>query len=174
MSDETPHVMSVNQRATIALVGCLGTLVLGVAAIIGVYWLLSLRSCSEEEFAVLEGFPHYGGRQIKPGFDEWSGGCSVEYATEASKREVLAYYSETLRERGWEVEVLEPEEQVQDSSTSGSARTTEVEDDFPMLIADRGNSDGINYVVQFLPSVNASGVPPDKNRVDVSVNDQRF
>lgn len=155
-----------------ALVGCLGILVLGIAGAVGVWALLGLRSCSDEELAVLKGFPHYGERRIEPEFDERSGGCEANFVTEASKREVLAYYSETLRERGWEVEVFGPEEPEQGSSLpSDSARTTEVDDSFPMLIADKGNPENINYVVQFLSSVDASGVPPDKNRVYVSVND---
>lgn len=163
--------MDINQRGLLALFGCLGVLVLGAVIPVGVWWLLTLRSCGEEEFSVLEGFPHYGDRQIEPEFDEGSGGCEVNFATEASKREVLTYYSETLRERGWEVEVFEPEETEQGSSSpSDSARTTE-EDYFPVLIADRGDPDDISYVVQFLPSVDASGVPTDKNRVYVSVNE---
>lgn len=167
--------LSVNQRATIALAGCLGTLVLGVAAIVGIWWLFTLRSCSEEELAVLEGFPHYSERQIEPEFDEGSGGCTVKFVTDASRQEVLAYYSETLRERGWKVEVLKPGETVPTSfSPSDPARTTEVYDGSPKLIADRGSSNSIDYLVQFLSSVSASDTPPDKNRVYISVNDQGF
>ncbi len=154
-----------------ALGGCLGTLVLGVVAVVCVWWLLTLRSCSEEELAVLEGFPHYGERQIEPDFDEGSGGCEVNFVTENSRQEVIDYYSETLRERGWNVEVLEPGETVGPSAMSDPRRTTEVYEGSLTLSADRGSLDGLDYGVRFLPSETVPNIPLNSNRVYVYVAD---
>lgn len=75
---------------------------------IGVWVVTNAFGCGVGERAVLEEFPHYGGRTPEPRSEIELALCSVIYTTPAPREEVLAYYEEELRERGWEVRVQEP------------------------------------------------------------------
>ena len=47
-------------------------------------------------------FPQYKGQEIEP--DTFEGLCVARFPATAPKEEIFAYYSERLRENGWEVE----------------------------------------------------------------------
>ncbi len=79
-----------------------GLLVLSVLAFVGGSYLLSdLSDCSGQERAIVEEYPHYDDRRIAT--YPWTFSCSVRYTTDASRKEVLGYYDELLRQEGWEV-----------------------------------------------------------------------
>ncbi len=78
-------------------------LVLGMA---GVWAYASLSACTDEQRAIFEEFPHYGGRQLEPERSWATGHCGASFYTADSEEEVFAYYLEKLRENGWEVEIV--------------------------------------------------------------------
>jgi len=79
-----------------------GLLVLSVLAFVGGSYLLSeLGDCSGQERAIVEEYPHHGGRRIAT--YPWTFSCGVRYTTDASRKEVLGYYDEILRREGWDV-----------------------------------------------------------------------
>ena len=79
---------------------------LAIAGISGLVGCLGSGGCSAGELAVLEEIPRYDGREIEPGpVGPGFASCSVRYPANASKEEILAYYSEWLHENGWETEL---------------------------------------------------------------------
>ena len=79
-----------------------GLLILSVLVFVGGSYLLSaLSDCSGQERAIVEEYPHHGGRRIAT--YPWTFFCGVRYTTDASRKEVLSYYDETLRREGWQV-----------------------------------------------------------------------
>jgi hypothetical protein len=85
-------------RALLAAVAGVGLLVLFIG---GSVFYLSWSACLGGERAALEEFPHYADPESGP--RPLQGTCEVRYTTEASRKEVLGYYDERLRQRGWEV-----------------------------------------------------------------------
>lgn len=83
--------------------GLVAFLVLGIAGALG-FAELSGLGCNNEERTVFEDFPQYDGSQTEP--DTSEGSCVARFSTSDSQEEVLAYYSERLRENGWEVELI--------------------------------------------------------------------
>ena len=67
----------------------------------GLVFYLSWSACLGGERAALEEFPHYADPQSGP--SPLQGSCEVRYTTEASRKEVLGYYDERLRQNGWNV-----------------------------------------------------------------------
>lgn len=67
----------------------------------GLVFYLSWSACLGGERAALEEFPHYADPQSGP--SPLQGSCEVRYTTEASRKEVLGYYDERLRQNGWRV-----------------------------------------------------------------------
>ncbi len=84
--------------------GLAAFLVLGLASAFGLAKLSGLDDCTDEERAVFEEFPQYGGQEIEPEPESVTGGCVARFNTSDPEEEVFAYYSERLRENGWEVE----------------------------------------------------------------------
>lgn len=67
----------------------------------GSYLLSDLSDCSGQERAIVEEYPHHGGRRIAT--YPWTFSCGVRYTTDASRKDVLGYYDELLRREGWQV-----------------------------------------------------------------------
>ncbi len=85
-------------RAT-TLIALTAVAILAVGLLFGgSYVLSSLSDCSGKERAILERYPHYGNRRIAT--YPWTS-CSIRYTTNASRKEVLVYYDESLRKHGW-------------------------------------------------------------------------
>jgi hypothetical protein len=93
----------VRRKSLVAVttVGLAGLLALAVLIFVGSYVLSALSDCSGTERAIVEEYPHYGDRRIAT--YPWTFSCSVRYTTEASRKEVLGYYDDLLRQHGWEV-----------------------------------------------------------------------
>ena len=85
-------------KALLAAAVALGLLVVFVA---GIVFYLSWSACLGGESDALTGFPHYA--EPKSGPSPLMGACEVRYTTKASRKEVLGYYDEHLREDGWNV-----------------------------------------------------------------------
>jgi hypothetical protein len=85
-------------KALLAAAVALGLLVVFVA---GMVFYLSWSACLGGEGDALTGFPHYAEPESGP--SPLMGACEVRYTTEASRKEVLGYYDEHLREDGWNV-----------------------------------------------------------------------
>ncbi len=92
------NILKIVLLGVAALAGLLLVVLVGLLAL---QMLLFGGGCSDEARAILEEFPHYGGRRIEPYPGEAS--CNVRYPTDASREEVLGYYEKQLRENGWEV-----------------------------------------------------------------------
>jgi hypothetical protein len=93
----------VRRKSLVAVttVGLAGLLALAVLIFVGSYVLSGLSDCSGNERAIVEEYPHYGDRRIAT--YPWTFSCSVRYTTEGSRKEVLGYYDDLLRQHGWEV-----------------------------------------------------------------------
>ena len=65
--------------------------------------------CAKEEQKVYAEFPQYGDVKKEPQPFPESGGCAVFYDTRASQERVAGYYTERLKDHGWEVEQREYE-----------------------------------------------------------------
>ncbi len=83
------------RRAVLAAVG------LVVLFVGGSVFYLSWSACLGGERAALKEFPHYAVPESGP--RPLQGTCEVRYTTEASRKEVLGYYDERLRQHGWRV-----------------------------------------------------------------------
>jgi len=126
-----------------------GLLALSALVFAGSYMLSSLNDCSGKERAIVEEYPHYGGRRIAT--YPWTFSCSIRYSTEASRKKVLSCYEKLLRQHSWEVLGELP------SSAGGT------------LVARR---DGYSYWVSYEPpSKEDPDLPDDKALVMVSAND---
>ena len=86
------------RQALLAAAVAVGLLVLFVG---GSVFYLSWSACLGGERATLKEFPHYAQPQSGP--SPLQGSCEVRYTTEASRKEVLGYYDERLRQNGWRV-----------------------------------------------------------------------
>ncbi len=86
------------RRALLAAAVAVGLLVLFVG---GSVFYLSWSACLGGERAALKEFPHYTDPESGP--RPLQGSCEVRYTTEASRKEVLGYYDERLRQNGWDV-----------------------------------------------------------------------
>jgi hypothetical protein len=76
-------------------------LVLLVLFIGGWVFYLSWSACLGGERTALQEFRHYAAPESGP--SPLMGTCQVRYTTKASRREVLGYYDERLRQNGWDV-----------------------------------------------------------------------
>lgn len=62
-------------------------------------------TCTPEMKAFFDEFPQHDGRQLRP--TPTGRYCGIRNGTSSSEEEVFTYYSEKLRENGWEVTILE-------------------------------------------------------------------
>jgi hypothetical protein len=86
------------RKALLAASVALGLLLVFV---VGTVFYLSWSACLGGESDALTGFPHYAEPESGP--SPLMGACEVRYTTGASRKEVLGYYDEHLREDGWKV-----------------------------------------------------------------------
>jgi hypothetical protein len=85
-------------RFVLAAAVAIGLLIIFIG---GTVFYLSWSACLGGERAALQEFPHYANPQSGP--RPLQGTCEVRYTTEASRKEVLGYYDEHLRQNGWRV-----------------------------------------------------------------------
>lgn len=85
--------------------GLVALLALGTAAGLG-FGGCSGSDCRGEDRAIYEEFPQYGGQDVELGPAGPGANCNARFPSTAPREEVLTYYSERLRENGWEVEVI--------------------------------------------------------------------
>ena len=95
---------SAGRRATGPLWIAAGLVALLVLSLGGAWAYARLAGCTDGERAALEEFPQYGAREIEPETERATGGCVVRFDTSAPEEEIFAYYSDGLRQNGWEVE----------------------------------------------------------------------
>lgn len=156
------------RRALLAAVVAVGLLIVFVGG--SVFYLL-WSACLGGERAALKEFPHYGNPQSNPYPGEAS--CNVRYTAEASRKEVLGYYDERLRQNGWEVLGFHTPylpEGMKETEATGK-RLSDLwglpQSAGGTLVAHR---DGYNYWVEYLPpSKEDPHVPEDKALVTASV-----
>lgn len=122
-------------RVVVLLLSAVGSVVVVVGLLVAVlilpYTLSSLTACTEEEKAVFEEFPHFGGIEREPEPFTESGGCAVFYDTRASQERVAEYYMEQLESRGWKAEQMVSEATLIESGrTAPSIWITAHRDDF--------------------------------------------
>jgi hypothetical protein len=155
-------------RFVLAAVVAVGLLVIFVG---GLVFYLSWSACLGGERTALREFAHYGDPRSKPYPSE--GSCDVRYTTEASRKEVLGYYDERLRQHGWEVLGFHTPylpKGMKETEATGK-RLSELWE-LPRsaggtLVAHR---DGYNYWVEYYPpSKEDPDVPDDKALVMASV-----
>ena len=144
----------------------LGLLVVFVA---GMVFYLSWSACLGGESDALTGFPHYAEPESGP--SPLMGACEVRYTTVASRKEVLGYYEEHLREDGWNVlgymTVYRPPKGTEWPVNKLSTLSKTPESAGGSLTARRGN---YNYSVSYEPpSRNDPDLPDDKALVMASV-----
>jgi hypothetical protein len=84
----------------VVIVGLVG-LVLLVLAILALPIGFDLTACSAAERRVFAESPHYGGIHLHPAGQADAGSCMATYRAPASEEDVLAYYQQALRTRGW-------------------------------------------------------------------------
>lgn len=88
------------------------TIAAGLAALmalcLAVAYVEQEGACSDEEQAVFEEFPQYGERWIEPESAPTTGSCVVRFDTTDPEGEILAYYSQSLLENGWEIDTHPP------------------------------------------------------------------
>jgi hypothetical protein len=136
-------VLAVNRasrRLLLAGIAVAATLVVGgVVAVAGVF--LS-SGCSDEERAVFAEFAQFGGRTPEPEGNPQLDSCAAYYDVSAPGEEVLAYYRQQLRERGWRIEMQGGDE----------------------LVATR-REDGYHYQVETEPSRHATHVAAHVSRL---------
>lgn len=81
-------------------------LIIGLSTLMFIfpYGISSITACNEEEQAVFEEFPQYGGIEREPEPSADTGGCAAFYDTQDSPEQVSAYFSRQLKEHGWTVD----------------------------------------------------------------------
>ena len=78
---------------------------LGFVSVLGSLACSGSGGCSAGELAVLEEITRYDGQEIEPGpAGPGFASCNTRYPANAPKGAILAYYSDRLRQNGWEVE----------------------------------------------------------------------
>ncbi len=157
----------------VTTVGLAGLLALAALIFIGSYVLSGLSDCSGTERAIVEEYPHYGDRRIAT--YPWTFSCSVSYTTKASRKEVLGYYDDQLRQHGWEVlgfQTIYLPKGMAEREAAGK-RLSDLwelpESAGGILVARR---DGYSYWVSYeVPNKEDPDLPDDKALIRVSTND---
>jgi len=150
----------------------------GMLAVVGLifggsYVLSALRDCSGKERAIVEHYPHYANRHIAT--YPWTFSCSIRYTTKAGRKEVLGYYDDLLRQKGWEVMGYQTM-YIPQGMREGQARGRKLSDLWGLpqsaggtLVASR---DGYSYWVSYEPPNREDpDIPDEKALVMVSAND---
>jgi len=78
-----------------------GLLTLSVLFSVGAYVFSALGDCSGRERAIVKKYPHYHRSAAFDPTELFS--CQVTYHTEDSRKVVVSYYDELLRQNGWKV-----------------------------------------------------------------------
>ncbi len=143
---------------TVAGLGLVLALGFGVASC----YTVTLQISCDDEREILEEFPHYGGREIEPEPSPVSSDCIVRFFDSDPEEEIFAYYSERLRENGWEVE-SEPPPYSEITEPTGPEQTAPAGKHISSL---RARRDGYGYVVTYNPQRRS-----EEARVVVSVSE---
>lgn len=131
----------------LVVVGLVALLVLGFAGVWGFAKYEELAKCTDEKRAILGEFPQYGGQEIEPEPDVATSACVVRFTTTDPEEEIFAYYSERLRENGWEVEREPPPySEVTESTEPGATTAANIQSSG--LSARRG---GYLYRISYTP-----------------------
>jgi hypothetical protein len=139
------------------------------------------QDCSDEERAIYEEFPQYGG-WIEPGTNPATGACFVRYEeTQSTKEEVQTYYSERLRENGWRVtrepsvdELASPDVTTRLKTVPDEpGETTEVQYTRVRELI-RAERDGYRYKVSYHSSEARKEAPRSGGEIVVRVGEGRF
>ena len=139
------------------------------ALVVGTVFYLSWSACLGGESDALTGFPHYAEPESGP--SPLLEACEVRYTTGASRKEVLGYYDEHLREDGWNVlgymTVDRPPKGMEMPAKKLSTLSEAPESAGGILTARRGN---YNYSVSYEPpNKEDPDLPDDKALVMASV-----
>ena len=153
------------RRALLAASVAVGLLVLFVG---GSVFYLSWSACLGGESG-LERVPHYADPQSGP--RPLQGACEVRYTTEASRKEVLGYYDERLRQNGWDVlgyDIYHPYKRGIGGEYDRLSDALETPKSAVAGLAAR--RDGYNYWVSYEPpNMGDPDLPDDKALVMASV-----